>query len=98
MGPLSNRQSILRLTSARAAVAQQGLTQHITLRPVSGWFIAVHLGIGRDHAATVDVLHRQLPAPVSAGVAYFYQDPKDFSQVAGPWSTAAVQNSLRFRP
>ncbi len=73
MGSLSNRQSILRPTSARAAVAQQGLTQHITPRPVSGRFMAAHLGVGRDHAATVDVLHRQLPAPVSAGVAHFYQ-------------------------
>ena len=68
-----NRQSIFRPTSTRAAVAQQGLAQHITPRPVSGRFLAAHLGVGRAHAASVDVLHRHLPAPVSADIALFYQ-------------------------
>lgn len=73
MGSLSNRQSILRPTSTRAAVAQQGLTQHVVPRPVSGRFLAAHLGVGRSHAASVDVLHRQLPTLVSADIALFYQ-------------------------
>lgn len=73
MGSLSNRQSILRPTSTRAAVAQQGLAQHVTPRPVSGRFMAAHLGVGRDHAASVDVLHRHLPVSVSAEIAHFYQ-------------------------
>ena len=73
MGSLSNRQSIFRPTSTRAAVAQQGLAQHITPRPVSGRFLAAHLGVGRPHAASVDVLHRHLPAPLSADVALFYE-------------------------
>ena len=73
MGSLSNRQSILRPTSTRAAVAQQGLTQHITPRPVSGRFLAAHLGVGRAHASSVEGLHRHLPAPVSADMALFYQ-------------------------
>ena len=73
MGSLSNRQSILRPTSTRAAVAQQGLTQHVVPRPVSGRFLAAHLGVGRTQAATVDVLHQQLPAPVGADIALFYQ-------------------------
>ena len=73
MGSLSNRQSILRPTSTRAAVAQQGLAQHITRRPVSSRFMAAHLGVGRSQAVSVDVLHRHLPAPVSADIAQFYQ-------------------------
>jgi prepilin-type N-terminal cleavage/methylation domain-containing protein len=31
-------------------------------------------------------------------VSYIYQDPSDFAQQPGPWSSTAVQNSLRFRP
>ena len=73
MGSLSNRQSIIRPTSGRAAVAQQGLAQHVTPRPVSARFLASHLGVGRARAASVDVLHRHLPAPVGADVAQFYR-------------------------
>ena len=40
---------------------------------MSGRFIAAHLGVGRTHAVSVDVLHRQLPTLVSADIALFYQ-------------------------
>ena len=41
-------------------------------RPVSGRFLAAHLGVGRSHAASVDTLYRHLPASVSADVAQLY--------------------------
>ncbi len=39
--------------------------------------------------------HSWSPSWTGGRVAYFYQDPKDFSGIIG---TLAVQNSLRFRP
>ena len=49
-------------------------------------------------AEQMSFFHSWNPSFTGNRVAYFYQDPSDFNQVAGPWSTATVQNSLRFRP
>lgn len=73
MGSLSNRQSILRPTSGRQAVAQLGLAQQPLPRPVSGRFLAAHLGVGRTRVVSVDVLARRLPAPVAPAIAQFYR-------------------------
>jgi prepilin-type N-terminal cleavage/methylation domain-containing protein len=49
-------------------------------------------------AEKMSFFHSWDPSFSGGRVAYFYQDQTDFDQFPGPWSTAAVQNSLRFRP
>jgi hypothetical protein len=49
-------------------------------------------------AELMSFFHSWDPSPTGNRVSYFYQDPQDFGQQAGPWSNTAVQNSIRFKP
>lgn len=49
-------------------------------------------------AEKMSFFHSWDPSPTGNRVSYFYQDPKDFNEEPGSWSTPAVQASIRFKP